>query len=430
MSGFDASSLFQLLVSRQGLAEISLLAVAMVVAWMISRRLRNQLPNHLQPGLAKIGAGSAYRLVIPLLLLTLAWMGRFALAKLQPVPLLNIAIPLIAAFAVIRLAVYLLRHMIAPSALLKSSERIIVLFVLAVFALHISGVLVEIGTTLEEIVLPIGNNKITLRLVLEVGFSAAVTVFVALGLSGMIEARIMKTAVLDMSSRVVISRLTRVTALTVSLLIALPLVGFDLTMLSVFGGAFAVGLGLGLQKIASNYVSGFIILLDRSIRPGDLVTIENRQGVIDTIRARYTVIRSLDGSEAIVPNDTLMTSTVINHSYTDRVISVRTQVTIGYESDLARVFQLMTQIAADHPRVLAEPAPTVLVKALGDNGIELELNAWIRDAEQGQNSLRSDLLIGIWHQFQSNAISIPCPQREIRVNPAPNHVQADNSPLA
>jgi small-conductance mechanosensitive channel len=201
-------------------------------------------------------------------------------------------------------------------------------------------------------------------------------------------------------------------------------------MLSVFGGALGVGLGFGLQKIASNYISGFIILLDRSLRLGDLVTIDNRQGVIDAIMARYTVIRSLDGTEAIVPNDTLITSTVINHTYTNSIVAVKTGVTIGYDSDLALVRSLLLDIASRHARVLKDRECAVLVKALGDNGIELELNVWINDAAQGQGSLKSDLLTEIWQEFQKNNISIPSPQRDVRITAPVTSVKAEKSTVA
>jgi small-conductance mechanosensitive channel len=422
MFGVDLGSILKLVTSTQGLLQLSVLALAALLSWLTARLLRQKLPNGLRPRLAKIGAGSAYRMVMPVLLLVFAWLGRFALAKLQPVPLLNVAIPLIVAFAAIRLTVYLLRHVIAPSALLKSSERFIVLLIWGTFVLHITGALAEIASALEEIMLPVGGKKLTLRLIVEASLSTVVTIFIALGLSGLIEARVMKAEALDVSSRVVITKLTRAIALALSLLIALPLVGFDLTMLSVFGGALGVGLGFGLQKIASNYISGFIILLDRSLRLGDLVTIDNRQGVIDAIKARYTVIRSLDGTEAIVPNDTLITSTVINHTYTNSVILIKTGVTISYQSDLALVRSLLLDIAANHPRVLKDRENAVLVKALGDNGIEIELNVWINDADQGQGSLRSDLLTEIWHTFQKNGISVPFPQRQIRVTTESQHL--------
>ncbi|MFN5993802.1 MAG: hypothetical protein ACK45Y_06860, partial [Betaproteobacteria bacterium] len=192
MFGVDPSNLINSLASRHGIFQLGTLALVALLAWLLARMLQHKLPDHLQPGLAKIGAGSAYRMVTPLVLLVLAWLGRFALAKLQPVPLLNIAIPLIAAFAVIRLAVYLLRHVMTPSALLKASERFIVLFIWGLFALYITGALTEIGTALEDVTFPIGNKKITLRLIIEAGLSAMVTIFVALGISGLIETRIMK----------------------------------------------------------------------------------------------------------------------------------------------------------------------------------------------------------------------------------------------
>jgi small-conductance mechanosensitive channel len=427
MFGVDPSNLINSLASRHGIFQLGTLVLVALLAWLLARMLQHKLPDHLQPGLAKIGAGSAYRMVTPLVLLVLAWLGRFALAKLQPVPLLNIAIPLIAAFAVIRLAVYLLRHVMTPSALLKASERFIVLFIWGLFALYITGALTEIGTALEDVTFPIGNKKITLRLIIEAGLSAMVTIFVALGISGLIETRIMKAQALNVSSRVVISKLIRALALTLSVLIALPLVGFDLTMLSVFGGALGVGLGFGLQKIASNYISGFIILLDRSLRLGDLITIENRQGVIDAIKSRYTVIRSLDGTEAFIPNDILITSTVINHTYTNSVVSVKTLVTISYDSDLALVRALLLDIAAKHPRVLNHHDSSVLVKALGENGIEIELSVWINNADQGQNSLRSDLLIEVLQAFRKNNISIPHQQRDVRITDDLTNVKAEKS---
>jgi small-conductance mechanosensitive channel len=199
-------------------------------------------------------------------------------------------------------------------------------------------------------------------------------------------------------------------------MIALPLVGIPLSLLSVFGGALGVGLGFGLQKIASNYVSGFIILLDRSIRLGDLVTIDGRHGVVLGIKSRYTVIKGLDGTEAIIPNDSLITNTVVNHTYSDPKVAIKIGVTVDYETDLDQVFAILLASANGHARVEKTPAPAVQLKDLGDNGIEIELIVWIHDAELGQTSLRSDLLISIWRSFREAAISIPYPQRELRFN--------------
>ncbi len=406
----------QLLTSRHVLTELSVLALAFAISWLVTRTLQRRFPGNFEPGFAKIGAGGAHRLVLPLLMLVLVWSGRLALVKFQKTPILHIALPLIAAFAAIRLAVYLLRHLIPPSDLLKASERIIVYGVWGFLVLYVTGTLGEIGTALGEVKFAMGKQDVSLRLVLEALVSAVVTIFIALGISGLIEGRLMKATTIDMSSRVVLGKFVRAFALVLAVLIALPLVGIDLTVLSVFGGALGVGLGLGLQKIASNYVSGFIILLDRSIRLGDLVTVDNKHGVVEAIKSRYTVIKSLDGTEAIVPNDTLITNTVVNHSYTDPVVSLKIPVTIGYECDVELARSIIIAAAHAQPRILTSPAPEAWVKALGDNGIELELSAWISDPGQGLSPLRSDLLLSIWRDFKTNGISIPYPQRDIRMN--------------
>ena len=176
-----------------------------------------------------------------------------------------------------------------------------------------------------------------------------------------------------------------------------------------------VGLGLGMQKIASNYVSGFVILLDRSIRPGDLVTIGDRQGVVADIKARYTVLRGLDGTEAIIPNDSVITNTVLNHSYSDTKIALKTPVTVAYESDVQLAMTLFLAAGKSQVRVLADPEPSVCVMSLGQHGIELELTIWIRDADQGQSSLRSGILLETWRAFKERGIEVPYPRHDIRL---------------
>ncbi len=414
-AGFDLDAILHSLASTQGAVQLGLLAIAGSFAWLIARTLRARLPENLDRGIRKIGAGGANRIAFPLLFLILAWLTRLALIKFYPAPLLNIAIPLIASFAVIRLAVYLLRHLIPPSAFLKSFERFIAFAAWGFAALHLTGALPDILLALQEIQFPIGKQTVTLRQVIEAVLSATVTVFVALGLSGLIEKRIMGAATVDMSSRVVITKVLRALSLVFGLLIAMQLVNIDLTMLSVFGGALGVGLGFGLQKIASNYVSGFIILLDRSVRLGDLVTVDSRHGLVAAIRSRYTVIKGFDGTDAIIPNDTLITNVVINHAFADRSVAVKSNVTISYDSDLDTAIQILATAAKAHARVVANPEPLVLVTRLGENGIELELTVWISDENQGQSVLRSDLLLEIWREFQKAGVRIPAQQRDIQV---------------
>lgn len=415
----DFDTLFQQLGSMRAWWQLGVVALGFLIAWLFARLIRARLPAGLEPGALKIGAGSVHRLVLPLLALIFVWVGKFALAKWQPVPLLNIAIPLIASFVIIRLALYLLRHVIPPSDLLKASERVIAYAVWLIVALYLTGVLPEISAALDDVSFVVGKQKITLLLVIHAVFWSLLTIVVALAISRIIEQRLMAADSLDLSMRVFAGKLIRALAVVLAILIALPLMGIDVTVLSVFGGALGVGLGLGMQKIASNYVSGFVILLDRSIRPGDLVTITDRHGVVTDIKARYTVLRGLDGTEAIIPNDSIVSNTVLNHSYTDTLVAVRTPVSVAYQCDLAKAMQLFLAAGKGQARVLAEPQPAVWIKSLGDSGVELELTTWIRDADQGQASLRSAILFETWRSFRENAIDIPYPQRDIRIVQSP-----------
>lgn len=218
----------------------------------------------------------------------------------------------------------------------------------------------------------------------------------------------------SLSLRLAVAKGLQALAVLLAILVALPIVGIDLTVLSVFGGAIGVGLAFGLQKVASNYVSGFIILLERAIRVGDLVTVDNRHGVITGIHARYTVVRSLDGTEALLPNEMFIIQAVVNHTFSDTKSSLRIPVNVAYDTNVDNLDALLTSIALSHPRVLKDPPPAMLVRALGENGVDVELTVWVQDAEQGVGSLRSDLLRKMLTKFAEEGIEIPYPQREIR----------------
>ncbi|MEO8100892.1 MAG: mechanosensitive ion channel domain-containing protein [Betaproteobacteria bacterium] len=421
----DFDALVQQFNAGRAWWQLGVIAAGFLASWAISRLVRSRLPSDLEPGALKIGAGSVQRLLLPVFALVFVWVGTFAMSKWQPVPLLRLAIPLIASFVIIRLAVYLLRHVIPPSPLLKASERIIVYGVWVIVALYLTGILPEINGALDDISFAVGKQKITLLLILHAVFWSVFTVIVALAISRIIEKRLMSAASIDMSMRVFSGKLVRALSVVLAILIALPLMGIDITVLSVFGGALGVGIGLGLQKIASNYVSGFVILLDRSIRPGDLVTIGERQGVVADIKARYTVLRGLDGTEAIIPNDSIISNTVLNHSYSDPKTAVKTSVTVAYESDVEQAMALFLSAGKSQTRVLAEPEPAVWIKNLGDSGIELELVTWIRDAEQGQASLRSGILLETCQSFRRHGVDIPYPRRDVRMVEAPASAPAE-----
>jgi len=273
---------------------------------------------------------------------------------------------------------------------------------------------------LDDISFRVGKQSISLWLVLNALFWVMITMLAALWAASAIEARLLRAESLHSSLRVVFARLARAMLMLVAVLIVLPLVGIDLTVLSVFGGALGVGLGFGLQKIASNYVSGFIILLDRSIRIGDLITIDQFQfyGRVADITSRYVILSAGDGREAIVPNEALITSTVISHTHSDTRYRVAAQVRAAYGTDVARAMELLCEMAKAHPRALAEPPPAALVLRLGEVGIELEVGLWIDDPN-ARGGVQSDLYLEILRRFAAEGIEIPFPQRDIRMlNPS------------
>jgi small-conductance mechanosensitive channel len=397
----------------KGALQLAVIAAGLALGWLVARILRRRVPE--KPAW-EFGAGGFHRVAFPLAALALIWGAGLALRKLQATPFVDLAIALLVAFAVIRLAVYVLRSILPEGAFLRGSERTIATAMWVGVALHLVGILPEVREALDDVAFMAGKQRISLLLVIQGLVSVAITLAVSLWFAGLIERQVLATERLEMSTRVVIAKLLRAVAALVAILVALPLVGIDVTALSVFGGALGVGLGFGLQKIASNYVSGYIILLDRSVRIGDLVTVDNRHGVVKEIASRYTVIRSLDGTESIIPNETLITQAVTNHSYTDRKVVVKVKVSVGYGSDMDRVFTLLLDIARRQPRVLADPAPGCWIAALGDNGVDVELVAWIADPDQGQAALRGEILKEILAAFRAEGIEIPFPQREVRVS--------------
>jgi small-conductance mechanosensitive channel len=242
-----------------------------------------------------------------------------------------------------------------------------------------------------------------------------VTTIVAMWLGSAVEDRLMRSTTLDANLKVVLARVGRALLVLAAILISLSLVGIDVTVLGVFGGALGVGLGFGLQKIASNYVSGFIILIDRSLRIGDTINVTGLTGMVTQIRTRYTVVRGLDGIETLIPNEKLITDVVQNQSsYLTRGYA-KAAVQIAYTSDIDKAMALLVEAAKDVPRVLQEPAPTPYLVGFTSDGINLELGFWIENAAQGTSGVRSAINLNIWRLFAANHISIPFAQREVRI---------------
>ncbi|MDQ2928951.1 MAG: mechanosensitive ion channel, partial [Pseudomonadota bacterium] len=244
--------------------------------------------------------------------------------------------------------------------------------------------------------------------------TAGIVLVLALWISGGIERRLLRNAIgQDLSLRKIAATLVRAVLLFVGLMFALSAVGIDLTALSVLGGAIGVGIGFGLQKIAANYMSGFIILAERSIRIGDMVKVDGFEGRITDIRTRYTVIRSLGGREAIVPNETLITTRVENLSLADPRVLVQTGVQVAYGTDVRALQPQLEAAIASVERVVPEPAPAVQLSAFSADGMDLIINFWIRDSENGQGNVKSKVNLAVLDVLNAAGVEIPFPQRVV-----------------
>jgi small-conductance mechanosensitive channel len=411
----DFQQLESALDHRLGWAALGVVAACYGLAWVLDRLFARFREKRKAADEATRFPGGMVRVFYPVAVLLLLLVARAIWRRYGPTFFFDIAIPLAVALAAIRMFVYALRRLFAKAEWLRTSERAIAFAIWGFAILYFTGALQGLAAELESIALPIGKGHVSLLTVITGAFVVVVTLVVTLWVSGAIESRIM-AAQIDVNVRVVLSKVIRAALLVLGVLVALQTVGIDLTLLSVFGGALGVGVGLGLQKLASNYIAGFTILLDRSVRLGDIVTVDNRHGVVSRLTTRYVVIRSLDGIEAIVPNETLVTTTVLNHSYSNREARLAVPISVAYGTDLDRALALMVECANAHPRVLQQPNPPgALVLRFADSGIDLELGVWIGDPETGTGGLRSDLNRAIWTAFQANGIEVPYPQRDVRL---------------
>jgi small-conductance mechanosensitive channel len=370
------------------------------------------------------GAGrlsdASSRLVFPLTGMVLTGLTISTLGALIHVNLLKLAMPLFGSMALVRGVIFVLRQAFPRATWLTAWERIIAAIVWGWLALYITDLAPYVIDAMESVEFHVGKQHIDLWTVLRGVATVFLTVVFALWIAGVIEAKLMGVHSLDANLRIVGVRVAKAGLTVVAILASLGLVGIDMTALSVFTGALGVGLGFGLQKIASNYVSGFIILLDRSIRIGNIIQVGSDAGEVTQITTRYTVLKHPGGSEYIVPNETLISTTVQNQTYSNTKLRLATTVGVAYDTDLDLASRLMTDVATAHPRALEEPAPKVFLSLFGESCINLELGFWISDPEEGKGNIVSDINFAVWRAFKENGIVIPFPQREVRVlNPAP-----------
>jgi small-conductance mechanosensitive channel len=410
----DLGALIDSLLRPSALAELALLASCVGLAWLVARALRGRVHR---PASVWFGERVVDGVLFPALALGFTLLARWLLMRwslLTPVAVFHFAVPILASLLLIRVAVRVLRVAFPSSRPVRVAERTFSWLVWLGLVLWLTGLLPLLLTELDAVHWKLGGVDVSLRSVIEGALSAVVVLVAALWISAAIESRLLAGATDNLSVRKIAANAVRALLLVVGLMFALSAAGIPLGALSVLGGAVGVGIGFGLQKLAANYVSGFVILAERSLRIGDMVRVDNFEGRITDISTRYTVIRALNGRESLVPNEMLITQRVESFSLADPKVSIQSSVQVAYGTDLEPLIPRLVAAIATVPRVLSDPGPAVILAGFAADGLELTISFWIGDSENGQGNVKSDVNLVILRTLDAADVEIPYPQRVVR----------------
>jgi len=413
-------SWLSLVLTESGAYQFLIIVIAAGVAYIADKKWQKLLHARLgakeQQGIIRLALRSSGRVVFPLVMLMFILAGNGILIEYEyKNHMLKILISLLISLAAIRFSVYLLRRAFGQSRGIKAWEGIISTSIWIIVALHLFGWLDIILGALDGPGLTLGESRISILSVLKFTLFAGIFIVLASWIAKLIEERARKSEFISASMRVALSKVSKVLLYAIAILVALNSVGIDLTTLTVFGGAFGVGLGFGFQRIASNFISGFILLFDRSIKPGDVISVGSRFGWVVQLNARYIVVRDREGVETLIPNENLITSEVTNWSFSDRHVRVKLPVQISYDDDPEFAMNLLLKACDASERVLKDPAPQARLLSFGDNGIDLELRLWLNDPQNGIGAVKSEVNLAIWKAFKEHGVTIPFPQRDVRI---------------
>jgi small-conductance mechanosensitive channel len=417
------------LLAPTNLTQVAVIAAAVALGLWAARLLRPLItrasaPDDL-PGRLREVAWVAAPYATGLLILAAAdgLMHAFGM----PAQFVTVAVQLGALLLLIRVVVYLLRVSMGARTRLKGWGTPISFVVWAFLSLHLLGWGETVIGLLDGIGINAGHTRISVWSVMKLLVTVSLFVMIAMWVARWLERRLLKLDALAPNMRIGIAKFSQAFLVGLSVLVGLNAAGLDLTTLNVLTGAVGIGLGFGLQSIAANFVSGFVLLMDRSIKPGDVISFAGTTGTtteafgwVQELRGRYVVVRDRDGIEMLVPNQQLITSTVINWSYTDSRVRLKLPVQIAYECDPELAMRLLTQATEGHPRIVHDPSPVARLMGFGNNGINLELRFWIPDPQEGVNNVRSDVNRRIWRLFQEHGVVIPYPRGDFRVEMVPS----------
>lgn len=345
----------------------------------------------------------AFAVAIVLLGFAMALFQRFEASR----QILNMAVSLLSAWVLIRLVTSVLRD--------PGWRRYIAMLAWTLAALHILNLLQSFLELLDSLAVTLGGVRISILLIIKAVIFLTILLRLSLGASSLLEKRIKTMEGLTPSIQVLLSKALKITLLATAVIVTLSSLGINLSAFAFFGGAIGVGVGFGLQKVVSNLVSGVILLLDRSIKPGDVIEIGSTYGRIESLGARYVSVATRDNTEYLIPNEDLITTQVVNWSFSDKLVRLKVVVGVSYDSDIHQVMRLMVAAAVGIPRVLADPKPVCQLKNFGDSSIDMELRLWISDPENGVSNVSSAVRIAIWDAFKANGIEIPFPQRDLHI---------------
>jgi small-conductance mechanosensitive channel len=420
---------FDILSTRNVLIEIGAVALCLLAGWFVGAALRGRYERrriktptaltwtYFGPEVVVVATPAIMALILVILARSMLQAAHL------DVTVLDAAARLIGAYVVVRILVLLFAASLGNKSWMQHWENRVTLFIWLIIAAQYLGWLDPIISALDGIGMAAGRSRITLWSVLKLLFTLTVFVLVAAWISRWVERRLKKLSNLAPSTRIGIAKFSNAFLIGLSILIGLNAAGVDLTALTVLTGAIGLGLGFGLQSIAANFVSGFVLLMDRSIKPGDVISLSGQSGTstenfgwVQELRGRYVVVRDRDGVEMLVPNQQLISNAVINWSYTDPRIRLKLPVRVSYHDDPELALQILLTACQGQSRVLSEPAPVSRLMHFSDSGIELELRFWISDPQEGVNNVRSEVNRAIWRLFKEHKITIPVAQREIVVH--------------
>ena len=388
--------------------QVAVVGLTLLLAVLLARRFRPWLARY--RGHRSVGRGvvMAESSALSVIWLVLIWLAVTVMsASSGPTAVLNTALTLLAAWIVIHFGSQFVRN--------RTFAKLITWAVWSIAALSILGLLEPIIAALDSAVLWDGQPRISIYTIVRSTVSLAVLLSVALYLTTLTESRIRTSQTLSPSVQVLLTKSLKIVLISIAVLVAVQSVGIELGALAVVGGALGLGVGFGLQKIVSNLISGVILLVDKSIKPGDIIAVSGTYGWVTALAGRYVSVVTRDGVEHLIPNETLISERVENWTHTQRRTRLKLDVGVHHESDLKHVIALCEDAARATERVLPEPEPKCLFIEFGDSALKLQLRFWIGDAQNGVQNVKSDVLLQIWQRFKDQGVRVPYPQRDLHV---------------